>query len=210
MSQLIVDAILLGIGLSLLMGPIFFLIIEASLTKGFKAAILTDLGILMCDLGWLLIIYFGVSGYVVELFKNEYMGLIGGAIFSAFGIAYLLKKNHEVSSANTSNAVQGTFLKGFILTLFNPGVFVFWLTAVPIAYTKYESDKFSILAFFIIMLITIFCIDLVKIFFASKLKKLITPKVMKIISIITGIVFLFFGISLVGKFLFSDFSDSFF
>ena len=50
-------AIVTGFVLSLMIGPLFFVLLETSLTKGIKAAIALDIGVLISDLLYILIAY---------------------------------------------------------------------------------------------------------------------------------------------------------
>lgn len=67
--EFVVYAVLLGIMLSLvLIGPAFFLLIETSITKGWRSAIALDAGVVSADLLCIAFAYTGVGGIV------EYIG----------------------------------------------------------------------------------------------------------------------------------------
>ena len=55
--EFILTAIVTGFILSLMIGPLFFVLLETSLTKGIKAAIALDIGVLISDLLYILIAY---------------------------------------------------------------------------------------------------------------------------------------------------------
>ena len=44
------NAILLGFGLSFMVGPVFFTLLETSITRGFRAALSFDLGFILADI----------------------------------------------------------------------------------------------------------------------------------------------------------------
>jgi threonine/homoserine/homoserine lactone efflux protein len=54
----IISAIPLGFFLSFMIGPVFFVLLETSVVKGFKAAIIFDLGVVLADIIFILIAYF--------------------------------------------------------------------------------------------------------------------------------------------------------
>ena len=54
-------AALYGFILAFAIGPIFFTLIETSITKGFKAAVFFDLGALSADVFFIVIAYFSTS-----------------------------------------------------------------------------------------------------------------------------------------------------
>ena len=45
-----INAILLGFGLAFMVGPVFFTLIETSITKGVRAALTFDLGVVLADI----------------------------------------------------------------------------------------------------------------------------------------------------------------
>ena len=63
------NAVLLGIGLAFMVGPVFFTLIETSITKGTKAAIIFDLGVVLADVAFILVAYFG-SVVVLKKIEN--------------------------------------------------------------------------------------------------------------------------------------------
>ena len=46
-----------GIFLSFMIGPVFFILIETSIIKGFRAAIVFDFGVVLADIIFLIIAY---------------------------------------------------------------------------------------------------------------------------------------------------------
>ena len=58
MLQDIAAAIIPGFILSFMIGPVFFVLLETSVVKGFKAAIVFDLGVVLADIIFILIAYF--------------------------------------------------------------------------------------------------------------------------------------------------------
>ena len=62
------NAILLGVGLAFMIGPVFFTLIETSVTKGARAAIVFDLGVILGDISFILLSYDLKQG---ESFPNQ-------------------------------------------------------------------------------------------------------------------------------------------
>jgi len=51
-------AIPLGFLLSFMVGPVFFVLLETSATKGFRAGLIFDIGVIFADILFLFIAYF--------------------------------------------------------------------------------------------------------------------------------------------------------
>ena len=82
----ILTAIPLGILLAFTIGPVFFVLLEISITKGFRAAMVFDLGVITADLIFILIAYFSTNQLLEKLnIQYETKNLSSGI--------YLLKVN---------------------------------------------------------------------------------------------------------------------
>ena len=58
MLEDILKAIPLGFFLSFMIGPVFFILLETSVIKGFRAAISFDAGVVLSDVLFIMIAYF--------------------------------------------------------------------------------------------------------------------------------------------------------
>ena len=70
MLQDILSAIPLGLILSIMPGAVFFVLLETSVIKGFKAALAFDLGAITSDVVFILIAYFS-SYQLLAKIKDE-------------------------------------------------------------------------------------------------------------------------------------------
>ena len=75
----IIAAIPFGIILAFTIGPVFVLL-ETSATKGFKAAIVFDLGVVLADIIFVTVAFFSTSK-LIETFKKDSNFLILGVFF---------------------------------------------------------------------------------------------------------------------------------
>ena len=55
--DLILKGVVTGFVLSIMIGPVFFVLLETSIKKGVRAALALDLGVLLSDLLYILIAY---------------------------------------------------------------------------------------------------------------------------------------------------------
>ncbi len=66
----ILNAIPLGVALAFMIGPVFFVLLETSVLKGVKEAILFDIGVVVSDIFFIMMAYFG-SHQILEKIKDE-------------------------------------------------------------------------------------------------------------------------------------------
>jgi len=212
----IFQAIGIGFILSIMIGPVFFVLLEISITKGFKAAMIFDLGVLLSDLFYIVIsMFFAYQLRGLSDFKNNLaLSILGGSLFFVYGIYNLFFKkiklvpisldkelldDHHNSKSSTVRDNTMLILKGFTLNLLNPGVVIYWLAIIAKGFdlvSNYESDMHIVLFLFVILL-TYFGIDGLKAYVANKVKPLVTTGLLKGLNWLIGIVFMGTGVFLI-------------
>jgi threonine/homoserine/homoserine lactone efflux protein len=206
--DLIIKAVVTGFILSIMIGPVFFLLLETSIRKGVRAALAFDCGVLLSDLIYIVIAYMfyaevaslteGDNKYLIQLF--------GGAIFIVFGLVTLLKKPKAFNSEDTEGIKQTKDylmlgLKGFLLNFANPAVIFYWFSVIALGAKKTDNGGLGdhILLYLVLLLLTFFAIDILKIIGAKKLRPFITERVLTGLNRLTGLIILITGIVLLGK-----------
>lgn len=204
--DLILKGIVTGFILSIMIGPVFFVLLETSITRGIKAAVAFDLGVLVNDLLYILIAFFFYNE-IADLSKgndNSVLKLVGGGLFIVYGIYNFNKKVKEtrVDAIDVAESKWGYVLlglKGFLLNLANPMVVFYWFSVMTLGAenTPDGSSKYSMIVFLGTILITFFSFDLLKIIGAKKLRPLVTKNLLKGLNRLIGIVFVGFGVVLI-------------
>ncbi len=204
MIQDILTAIPLGIFLSFLIGPVFFVLLETSAVKGFRAALVFDLGVVFADIVFILIAYFS-SYKLIESLKNDpAIFIFGGILMLTYGIISFIKLNklkNEVSEEEIEFVFQkkdyrALFIKGFLLNFINVGVLLFWFLILITVGPKLELETSRMLTFFTSVILTYLVVDTGKILLAKQLKHKMTPKNTLTIKKIISILLIVFGIAI--------------
>jgi threonine/homoserine/homoserine lactone efflux protein len=183
-----------GILLSFMIGPVFFILLETSIIKGFRAALVFDVGVIFGDIFFILIAYLGSYRLIQSLNDNSALFIFGGIIMLVYGfISFIgMKKVKKINTKSIDNEIikknyLGLFIKGFFLNIINIGVLGFWLAVIISVGPKLEMEPSRMFTFFTSVIITYLLIDCVKIVLAKQLKHKMTPtnilKVKKGISI---------------------------
>lgn len=198
MIEPIISGILLGCVVAILAGPVFFLIMNVSLRKGFSYASRVALGVMLSDALFIFIAYFG-SNFVLLLNNHRFLaGIISGILLIAFGIALALKHADipaEAITVQEKNNSKGMYiLKGFMLNSMNPSVLFFWLGIAGTVSVKENYTVNHLLIFYGSIITTIFCTDLLKAYIAHKLKSILTVRVLIWLNRISGFALIAFGI----------------
>ncbi|MBC5861954.1 LysE family translocator [Flavobacterium turcicum] len=193
-----------GIFLSFMIGPVFFILLETSIIKGFRAALVFDLGVVLGDIVFIAIAYLGSYRLIQSLKDQPALFIFGGVIMLAYGvISFLqLKKVEKINTDSIDREIVkknyfSLFMKGFLLNIINIGVLGFWLAIIISIGPKLEMQTPRMLTFFVSVILTYLIIDCFKILLAKQLKTKLTP--VNILKIKKGIsvVMMVFGIVLI-------------
>lgn len=184
-----------GIFLSFMIGPVFFILLETSIIKGFRAALVFDLGVVLGDIVFIGIAYLGSYRLIQSLKDQPALFIFGGVLMVAYGIISFiqLKKEEKINTDIIDREIVkknyvNLFIKGFLLNIINIGVLGFWLAIIISVGPKLEMQTSRMITFFISVVITYLFIDCIKILLAKQLKTKLTPvnilKIKKGISIV--------------------------
>ena len=204
----------LPIGLILSFAPVLLFSLQTSISRGFGQFL--ALGISLSDTFLVILCLLGLGG-IME--NNEtaqlIMGIIGGAVLILFGGYTLFNKKSDLNPVynqslklkkekieqiienKSENNRFKYIMKGFIINVTNPFVWILWLSIVPNTGTIFRERALVLL----VILATILSADIIKSFFAGKIKKVLTPLVIFYINRIVGLIVAILGIALIIRYL---------
>jgi len=198
------DAVFIGFFLSFMIGPVFFTLLQTSILKGARAAIAFDAGVVLGDIAFILIAYYGSRRLLEQIKDDPRLFFIGGTILVAYGlITYFTKKekpnNGKALEVPEKSNYFRLILKGFLLNFINIGVLAFWLGMILVIGPELDMNSGRIFNYFAVILLSYFITDLGKILLAKQLKKRLTNKVISKIQRTMGIILVIFGVVLILK-----------
>lgn len=193
-----------GLFLSFMVGPVFFILLETSITKGFRAAIVFDFGVVLGDIFFIAVAYLGSYRLIQSLKDKPALFIFGGIIMLAYGIiSFVRLKNEEkiddeeIDRDIIKRNYGSLFIKGFLLNVINIGVLGFWLAVIISVGPKLEMQNSRMITFFTSVIITYLLVDCIKILLAKQLKSKMTPTNILKIKKAISIVLMVFGIVLI-------------
>lgn len=194
------NGVLHGLLLTLLIGPVFFALIQTSIEKGFVSGAGMAVGIALSDTLYIIIATVGVTVLANNPEFQLWLGVAGGIIMLLFGGSSLAKKvkdrQPEPSVRVSGKSVSRQLVKGFLLNGINPFVLLFWLGVASVVALNYRYSFELKIVFFAATILTVLLLDFVKAFAANKLRKLLTPTFMTWMNRIVGVVLIIFGFRL--------------
>ncbi len=189
-----------------MVGPVFLLLLEISMTKGVAKALVFDAGVLLADILFITLIGYG-SRFLNDLSNLSWVFAIGGLLIIGFGIynvissarkKKLLADQMELPTISGSNTIY--FAKGFFLNFMNVGVLAYWLTTTVTlrAAIQGSGEETALMwAYFISTIAAYFITDIIKILTAQRIKRKLTVEVLIKIERIVGFILILFGAFLI-------------
>ncbi len=203
MIQDILTAIPLGIFLSFLIGPVFFVLLETSVIKGFRAALVFDIGVIVADIIFIFIAFFS-SVRLIETIKDDpSIFIFGGILMGSYGLVSFLrlrkigrnvKTEEDITVEDIKKNYRNLFFKGFLLNFINFGVLLFWFMIIITVGPKLDLDISRLVTFFGSVLGTYLFVDIGKILLAKQLKRKMTPKNIFNIKKVISVLLIIFGV----------------
>ena len=188
--------IAVGFGFSLMLGTVFFTLLQISIDNGFKTGLIFCSGVIASDALFVLLAIFGTS-FIPKINHLEfYASLAGGGLLLALGISFFNKKDKPLYSPVTPfrNVVYFAS-KGFLLNMLNPANFLIWSAAVfKVRAAGYNYPETFV--FFVACLGMIFISESGISFFSHRLKKYITPRMLHWVNRLTGLALIILGCKL--------------
>lgn len=197
----------MGLLLSLSMGPVIFSIIRQSLTNGHKGGFLFVAGVSASDITLVLICNLFSALFQSALTHEVIIGTAGSIFLIIMGMYNIFLKK-AAAGIDGNQAVKtfrkrdmlAIFLSGFFMNLLNPGVFIFWIAAsasiVADAEQQPHPSEYRIIVF-VTCLLFVLLSDCLKVMLAGKIRERLNPHNVHIINIISGIIFIGFGVALI-------------
>ena len=204
----ILSAIPLGLFLSFLIGPVFFVLLETSVVKGFRAAIFFDLGVVLADIVFITIAFFSSYRLIQSIKDDPALFIFGGIVMLTYGIISFINNRKEAKKAKLDEIDPGElaktnyfslFIKGFFLNFINIGVLGFWLAILITIGPQLELKTSRMLTFFITLIVTYFITDIFKILLAKQLRNKLNPKNILLIKKFISVVLIVCGVVLLSQ-----------
>lgn len=212
--SLIYQTIIILVILTFSFGPSFFSLINYSVKKGFRSALMLAIGVVASDfficLLTIFLLHYGFTEWLDDGKNQRFAGILAGIILIIFGVFYFKKDSTIPSPDENSDEFHVKnethpillILKGFVINLFNPAVWFLWLGNVTIISNFFNHSIIKTLLYFTILNALVISVEIYKIYLGNKLKKILNTNRIHIINIITGTALIIFGLILIYNYYF--------
>ena len=202
----VIKGLLLGLILSISIGPVIFAIIKQSLTNGKKAGYAFVAGVSASDISLLLVCNLFTSLFTLVLEHKALIALFGAGFLLISGLYTLFFKKIVIDQSTDGGAnnqskkdLIKSFFAGYLMNTLNPSVFLFWFAWTAAIGAKAEDSNHPIqyrLIVFGTCLAFVLVSDLLKVVLAGALRPRLTEKSLLWINRISAIIILTFSAAL--------------
>ncbi len=198
------NGILLGLALSILVGPLLFALIQVSIEQGIKAGIWVALGIWLSDILFLVGIGLGIS-QISQLIESPLftpiVGVLGGFVLIIVGVSMFISRPTSIDTSHfdliSSRWKLG--LNGFLINTINPFTVIFWTSVITSFVVEESFYSVNSVLFFGGILGVIILTDSLKLVLAEQISKKLKPIHIAIMRRISGMALFLFGITMIAR-----------
>lgn len=203
----LLKGLLLGLILSISIGPVIFAIIKQSLTNGKRSGYAFVAGVSSSDMLLLFVCNVFTALFNLVLNHKSTIALAGAGFLLLMGIYTLFFKKLQLEKMSVDGQQKPVHIKdliaayfsGFLMNTLNPSVFLFWFAWTAAINTSAEDTpnplQYKLLVFGTCLGFVLLS-DLLKVFLAGKLRPKLTEKNLIWINRISGIIILLFSAAL--------------
>jgi threonine/homoserine/homoserine lactone efflux protein len=199
--ELMLSHFLLGISFAVPMGPVNFEIVRRGIGQGFLCAWIVSLGALTADVVYLFAIKQGISTWMSIQWIHVTLTWLGAVFFlklsySSIKSSFQSADHAMIQIASLQPSKWSAFWSGFLISIMNPISFLFWLGVYGSLYVsllqKQDTNMMILCIIFLFLGIAVWNINIATTVHFSR--KYLHTKAVQIITLITGLVLLGFGI----------------
>ena len=200
----ILKGLLLGLILSISIGPVIFAIIKHSLTNGKRSGYAFVAGVSSSDFVLLFICNVFTSLFNLVLNHKSAIALAGAGFLLIMGLYTLFFKKLKLENMGSDGVnktvsikdLVSSYFSGFLMNTLNPSVFLFWFAWTAAINNSADNTPNPIqykLVVFGTCLGFVLLSDLIKVFLAGKLRPRLTEKNLLWINRFSGMIILIFS-----------------
>ncbi len=189
--------VFLGISLAAPIGPVNAAQLTKGIYGGFFHAWLVGLGAMLADAIYMFIVYMGVSQFLETQFMQTLLWSFGCFVLIYTGVDSILNAKKEIDMKYIKGrTLTKSFLYGFLLSITNPLSILFWLGIFGSVLVETVStyDMNHVILYSLAIFVGLFIWDVTMALVASSFRRLLKTKVIGLISIISGLSLIGFGL----------------
>jgi L-lysine exporter family protein LysE/ArgO len=182
--------VFLGLSLAAPIGPVNAAQMDKGIRSGFFHSWVLGLGALTADIIYMLTVYLGVSRFLETPFMQTFLWLFGFFVLLYTGIETVIGAGKiTIAKDRKIESVSKSFFSGFLMSISNPLTILFWLGIYGSVLAKtastYGTSELILYSTAIILGLVLW--DITMALISSSFKKMLTSRILTVISILSGL-----------------------
>ena len=205
--EAIIKGLVLGILLSVSVGPIIFSVLKQSLNNGHRGGYAFIAGVSASDVILVLLCNLFTHIFDAAMQHELIIGVAGSSLLIILGVFNFFFRKVQTSDkgihiiANLRKRdLAGIFISGFFMNTLNPGTLLFWFaaTATITADSKLMNhpEQYRLVVFVVALAFNLSG-DFSKVLLANNIRNKLTPHNIHLINRISGAILIIFGIAII-------------
>lgn len=192
-----ISYVFLGLSLAAPIGPVNAAQMDKGIKHGFLHAWILGLGSVSADILYMLAVFLGIAQFIEIPIVKAFLWIFGFFVLIYTGIESLLGAGKFTFSNQRGNeTLSKSFFTGFLMSISNPLTILFWLgiygSVLAKTATMYQTEQLFIYSCAIILGLVIWDISMALV--ASTARKFLTTKLLTIITIVSSLSLIGFGL----------------
>jgi threonine/homoserine/homoserine lactone efflux protein len=200
----VLKGLLSGLAYGFLLGPLFFVSLKVTLSRGIRFGLVLVLGAFLSDATLILGAWWGaarLSEIANDPFFQRVLGLCSALLILGFGISAIFPRKRDFAKLDPANPAAPArwigfmFVQGFLFNMINPSNWLFWLSLATAAHadTSADPNRSTTALFLGATLVAVFITDISKVLIINKIGTRLTPAVIGKIIQIAGFTLMLVG-----------------
>lgn len=188
--------VLLGLSLAAPIGPVNAAQLDRGIKFGFLHSWLVGVGAMIADGIYMLIVYLGLVTFIDTPFVQTFLWLFGAFVLVYTGIeSFISAGKIDIRNTRGQEPFSKAFFSGFMMSLTNPLTILFWLGIYGsiLARTAATSTKNELIIYSSAIILGLLLWDLTMATVSSSFRKILTSRLLILISAISGLSLIGFG-----------------
>lgn len=189
--------IFLGLSLAAPIGPINAAQLDKGIKNGFLHAWMVGIGAMVADIIYMMLVYLGVVHFIEIPIIKAFLWLFGFFVLVYTGVEGLLDAGQlDKKDTRGPESIFRSFSSGFLMSLSNPLTILFWLGIYGsiLAKTVASFGSSQLLMYSVTIIIGVILWDVTMAGIASGFRRYLNTKMLMIISVISSLSLIGFGI----------------
>jgi threonine/homoserine/homoserine lactone efflux protein len=196
MLDIILYGLITGMLMSIMLGTVFFALVQNSIDHGFRTGVFIAIGVISSDVLLISLSWFNAELIPEGSTTDLIVRLCGGIFLLLYGLSNLLKKDKASFPKTEQKRVVKFISMGFFLNALNPGNYIGWLAITTQIKTVAQYSLSDSVFYFSAALGAIFLMECLIARGAAFLKPYITERFLALVNKTVGVLFIAFAIAL--------------